>query len=330
MKEENIQVIEYNEEIYEEKIFAIDDFVENYEIKKDNRNRWFKIKDNISNNSVNKIAKKFNLHPLVEEDIIETDQRPKLEEYDEYTFIITKLIYFKDKDLIRDELDIIFSDNYIITFEESENSYDSFPKMNIRLENKGTLLRKLGVDYLLYYILDSIVDGYFDTLETIGEKIDVLEEKVLLKGNREGLEEIRILKKDILYLHKFTWPLREITSSLSRGNSTLVNETTNIYLRDVYSHVIQIIDTTQTYRELLSGLIDLNLSSISYSLNEVMRVLTVISTIFIPITFITGFFGMNFKNMKILNLEYGYIAIVAGMFLIVFLMIYYFRKKKWL
>ena len=330
MEPEYIKVIEYNKEIYREKSFIINDFIENYELKNDDINRWFKIKDIISKESVGKIAKMFNLHPLVEEDIIETNQRSKIEDYDNYSFIITKLIYFEDDQLIHDQLNIIFGKNFIITFEESENNYDSLSKMNIRLESRGTILRKSGVDYLLYYILDSIVDGYFDTLEIMGEKIDILEEKLLLKASREGLEDIRILKKEILYIHRHTWPLREITSSLSRGSSSLVSESTNIYLRDVYNHVIQIIDTTQTYRELLSGLIDLNLSSISYSLNEVMRVLTVISTVFIPITFITGFFGMNFKKMGILNSRLGYISILLVMIFIVSSMIYYFKKKKWL
>nr|WP_236639452.1 magnesium/cobalt transporter CorA [Pelosinus sp. UFO1] len=216
----------------------------------------------------------------------------------------------------------------MLSFQENDN--DIFKQIRDRIKSTPGKIRAKGADYLAYALLDCIVDYYYVALEYLGERIEVLEDQVMLDPKPEVLKEIHGLKNEMLFVRKAVWPLREIINALARGDSTLFQKDTLIYLRDIYDHMIQVIDSIEMYRDMVTGMLDIYISSISYRTNEVMKVLTIIATIFIPLTFIVGLYGMNFKYMPELEWEWGYPAILCIMALISLGMIHYFRKKKWL
>lgn len=330
-KSENksINIIRYNEKEYHEKKVTLNELKENSNLLEniDGLKLWINVDDDFNDEAVEVISNIFNIHPLVKEDIILRKQRPKVDDYAEYSFTVAKMIYFKEEELILEQVSFILGKNHVITFGEVEG--DVFDDLRKRLKSRGSLVRKSGSDYLFYSLMDAIVDGYFDALEIVGDRLDVLEEKVMTVSSDEERKEIRRLKKELLYIHKFSWPLRETMSWISKGDSDLIGENTLIYFRDIYNQLVQVIDTTETYRELLSGLVELNLSNVSYRLNEVMKVLTIISTIFIPLTFLAGIYGMNFKYMPELNQKWSYPVLWVIMLIIAGAMLYYFKKKKW-
>lgn len=329
MESEHITVMMYNADKLEEKKISLSEILENKKFIEDSEGYklWINLDDDYDGKVVETICGIFGIHPLVMEDIIEKGQRPKVEDYENYIFSVAKMIYYKDEDLVLEQLSFITGKNYLITFGEEEG--DVFDRVRSRLRKEGSLIRKEGVDFLLYNLVDSLVEGYFHTLEIMGEKIDVIEEKVIASKTNEEQKEIRELKKDLLFIHKYSWPLREVASWLAKEDSDIIGKPTKLYFDDVSSQLVQVIDTTDTYRELLSGLIEISLSNISYRLNEVMKVLTIISTIFMPLSFIAGVYGMNFKYMPELNEPWGYPMVWAVMVVISLAMIYYFRKKKW-
>lgn len=273
------------------------------------------------------ICELFKIHPLVQDDILLKGQRPKVEEYPHHLFIVAKMVYFKDNELMMEQISFILGKNYLLSFGEIEG--DVFDRVRQKLSKEGTEVRTRGIDFLLYQLLDALVEGYYRTLEIMGEKIDVLEDNIMLQADKEEMRDIRSLKKDLLYLHKYAWPLREISSYLSKNDPLFINKETSMYFYDIHSQLMEVIDTIETYRELLAGLMDLSLSSVSYRLNEVMKVLTIISTIFIPLSFIAGVYGMNFKYMPELQSPYGYPLAWASMGAVALGMLYYFKKKKW-
>lgn len=325
----SITLIRYNEKEYQENKVSVNEIKKNPALLDNNEglNLWINVDDDFNDEAVDIISDIFNIHPLVKEDIILRKQRPKVDDYSDYSFTVAKMIYFKEEELILEQVSFILGKDYVITF--GEVAGDVFGDLRKRLKNKGSLVRKSGSDYLFYAIMDSIVDGYFDALEIIGDKLDMLEEKVMSVSSEEERKEIRKLKKELLFIHKYSWPLRETMSWVSKGDSELIKESTQIYFRDIYNQLVQVIDTTETYRELLSGLVELNLSNVSYRLNEVMKVLTIISTIFIPLTFLAGIYGMNFKYMPELNKQWSYPLLWVIMLIIAGSMVYYFKKKKW-
>jgi len=324
-----ISLIRYNENDYFEEKITLGDLNENNSLlsNNDGLKHWINVDDDYNDEAVELICNIFNIHPLVKEDIVLRKQRPKVDDYADYSFTVAKMIYFKDEELILEQVSFILGKDYVITFGEVEG--DVFDDLRNRLKNKGSLIRKSGADYLFYSLMDAIVDGYFDALETVGEKLDNLEEKVMVVSSEEERKEIRKLKKELLFIHKYSWPLRETMSWISKGDSELIKEGTQIYFRDIYNQLVQVIDTTETYRELLSGLVELNISNVSYRLNEVMKVLTIISTIFIPLTFLAGIYGMNFKYMPELEKQWSYPLLWVIMLIIAGSMLYYFKKKKW-
>src|SRR4030066_906942 len=272
----------------------------------------------------------YGLHPLVLEDILNTDQRPKMEDYGEYIYIVLRDLDYSDKsnEIETEQISLIVGSNFVISFQETEG--DTFDPIRDRIRNNKGRIRKMGADYLAYALLDSIVDNYFFILEKLGEKIEMLEEKLVTDPTHETLQAIHHLKREMLFLRKGVWPLREVINALERGESSLVKEPTRVYLRDVYDHTIQTIDTIETYRDMVSGMMDIYLSSVSNRLNSVMKVLTIIATIFMPLTFLAGIYGMNFKYMPELEGRWGYpliwfIMLGTGIFMLV-----YFKKKKWL
>lgn len=271
----------------------------------------------------------FGLHPLVLEDMLNTEERPKIEDYGDYTFIAVKQLFIDETtgDILTDHQNIVLGKGFVISAGESRTRV--FAPVRERLESGGRI-RKLGADYLAYALLDAIVDNYFDVLERQGEMIEKVEEVLIANPVRDTLNRILDTKNDMLYIHKNIWPLREVANLLERGESQLIGRETRIYLRDLYDHVMQALDTTETYRDILSGLLDVYLSSASNRMNEIMKVLTIISTIFIPLTFLAGIYGMNFRYMPELGWRWGYFALLGVMAAMALAMLAYFKRKKWL
>jgi len=268
----------------------------------------------------------FGLHPLALEDVLNTGQRPKLEHYDHQLFAVMSLPAWRDEELGIEQVSLFFGKNYVISFYNGDN--DPFEPVRKRLRSGGRL-RGRGADYLLYTLLDVIIDQGFPVLEELGEWIEDLEDELLDVPSKQTLAQIHELKRDMLLLRRMLWPQREVINQLLREDQSLIDEATRPYLRDCYDHTIQIMDLFETYRDMAAGMMDVYLSSTSNRLNEVMRVLTVIATIFIPPTFLVGVYGMNFANMPELHWRYGYlgswliiIAMIGGMLL-------YFKNKKW-
>ena len=284
---------------------------------------------------IEKIGKHFNLHPLVLEDIVNTGQRPKIEDFDDYLFVVLKMLYRdeNEQETQAEQVSLIIGPQFVITFQEKVG--DVFNSVRERIRNGKGRIRKMGADYLAYALIDSIVDNYFTVLEKLGEEIEDMEKELVGDPKPQILQSVNRLKGELLFLRKLIWPLREVISGLQRGESPLIKETTGIYLRDVYDHTIQVIDTIETFRDLASGMVDTYLSSVSNKMNEVMKVLTIIATIFIPLTFVAGIYGMNFNpdvsilNMPELNWKYGYVTSIGVMVLVALVMVYYFKRKKW-
>lgn len=285
---------------------------------------------------IEEIGELFNIHPLLIEDILNVNKRPKVEDFENYLFIVLKMMYLDDqtKMIEMEQVSLILGENYVITLQEQKG--DVFDQIRERIKNGKGRIRKLGADYLCYALIDSIVDNYFVILERIGEIIEDIEEELMEQPSTETLYSIHTLKREMIHIRRSIWPLREVISTLLRGESVLINPSSDIFLRDVYEHTIQVVDTIETYRDMLSGMLDLYLSSISNKTNEVMKVLTIIATIFIPLTFVAGIYGMNFDpdispfNMPELEWYYGYPVALFVMFIISILMIIYFRRKDWL
>jgi len=276
------------------------------------------------------IGQAFGIHPLLLEDILNTHQRPKIEQYDEYIYIILKMLYWDENHsrVDAEQLSIVLSRTFVLTFQEREK--DVFNPLRQRIHEGKGHLRKAGVDYLAYALLDSVIDHYFLILEQLGDELEALEEELTTSPTADTLQTIHTLKRELLYLRKSVWPLREIFSELQRGDIGLFQPTTLIYLRDVYEHTIQIIDGLETFRDVVASMLDIYLSSVSLKMNETMRVLTVIATLFIPLTFITSLYGMNFHSMPELQWRWGYPLIWIVMLLTGMVMLIYFKRRNWL
>lgn len=325
-KDVKITLIEYNEKEFVEKNFlGIEEAMSHV---KPAMVKWINV-DGVHNiDVIEKIGKLFNIHPLTLEDIVNISQRPKFEDYDNYVVSVMKMLYY-DTRLHAEQLSIILMDNVVISFQEADGG-DAFDLIRNRIRQGKGRIRKCGADYLAYSLHDAVVDCYFDILEKIGDHIETLEEELVSKPSRETLNKIHHMKREMIYLRKAVWPLRELINNMERSETHLIKETTDVYLRDVYDHTIRIIDTVETFRDLLSGMMDIYLSSISNKMNEVMKVLTIISTIFIPVTFIAGVYGMNFKYMPELDSPIGYVIVWIIMLSIMLSLVVYFKRKKWL
>lgn len=279
---------------------------------------------------VEEIGKAFNIHPLLLEDIVHTGQRPKLEDFGDYLFFVLKMLTYDEdtSEVLAEQVSLILGPHFVISFQENEG--DVFNPVRERIRNSKGRIRKLGSDYLAYALIDAIVDNYFVILEHFGEKIEVLQEEVLSQPGPDTLQIIQATKRDMIFLRKSVWPLREAISVLYRGESSLITDGVIPYLRDVYDHTIQVIDSIETSRDMISGTLDVYLSSVSNKMNEVMKVLTIIATIFIPITFIAGVFGMNFKYMPELEWRWSYPIVWLVMLTAGISMLIGFRRRKWL
>lgn len=278
---------------------------------------------------LNTIGRQFSLHPLLVEDIANTDQRPKLDDYETYLFLVMKMLTVSERgEVVVEQVSLVLGRAFVLSFQE--NGGDVFQSVRERLRGGKGRLRQSGPDYLLYTLVDAIVDQYFAVLEALGEQIELLQERVMADPRPDTLRDIHALKRQLLFVRRAVWPLREATNSLSRSDCPCLQEPTKIFFRDVYDHVIQIVDTIETLREMVSASLDIYLSSVSYRLNAVMRVLTVITTIFMPLSFIASIYGMNFEYMPELKWPWGYPLALGVMGLVAAAMLVGFRKRKWL
>jgi magnesium transporter len=274
-------------------------------------------------------GKHFGLHPLLLEDIANTDQRPKLDDYDTYLFLVMKMLTASDRgDILVEQISFVLGRNYVLSFQE--NGTDVFLSVRNRLRVGKGRLRHNGSDYLVYALIDAVVDQYFEVLEMLGERIESMQERLMADPRPETLKDIHALKRQLLFVRRAVWPLREAINNLSRSECPFLHEPTKVFFRDVYDHVVQIVDTIETLREMVSASLDIYLSSVSYRLNSVMRVLTVITTIFMPLSFIAGIYGMNFEYMPELKWPWGYPMALGIMGLVAATMLLGFRWKKWL
>ena len=270
------------------------------------------------------------LHPLVLEDVANTNQRPKAEDYGDYLYVVLKMLAYDDEanQTTSEQISLVLGPDYVVSFQERPG--DVFGAIRERICSAKGRIRKMGADYLAYCLLDALVDNYFVVLEKIGDRIELLEDELVNDPIAGTLHEIHNLKREMIFLRKSVWPLREVIGALQRGESKLIQHSTGIYLRDVYDHTIQVIDTAETFRDMLSGMLDIYLSSVSNRMNEVMKVLTIIATIFIPLTFLAGVYGMNFKHMPELQWVWAYPALWLVMLAIALVMLLYFHRRKWL
>lgn len=323
-----IRVMDYDEETLEEN--DLDTTEECSAYLKKSTVTWINIDGLHEVDVIDKIGKLFDLHPLVLEDILHTEQRPKMQDFEDYLFITTKMLSYDDgmDQVDAEQFSLVLGANYIVSFQEKEG--DVFNPIRERLRIKKGRIRKMGADYLAYALMDAIVDNYFVVLEKLGEKIESLEESLISDPGPDTLKAIHHLKRELIFLRKSVWPLREMINGMERLESDLILDKTSIFLRDVYDHAIQVIDIIETFRDMASGMLDVYLSSVSNRMNEVMKLLTIIATIFIPLTFIAGIYGMNFKFMPELEWHWGYPLALSVMAVIVIFMLFYFRKNRWL
>lgn len=329
-KLENVRLslIDYNEEKIEEReLNSIDECLP---YMTNSRLTWVNVDGLHDIDIINRIGEYFNLHSLVLEDILNTEQRPKLDDMDEYLFVVAKMIYYNpDDDEIKfEQISLVLLENFVLSFQE--NIGDVFEPVRDRLRKGKGRIRKMGADYLMYTLLDALVDSYYDVLEKIGDKVENLEDDLVESPEPDTLHLIHTLKRELVFLRRSVWPIREIISGLERGESKLISENSVIFYRDVYDHAIQVIDTIETCRDIVAGMMDLFLSSVSNRMNEVMKMLTVIATVFIPLTFIVGVYGMNFEYIPELKWHWGYPAVWVVMIVVGILMLFWFKRKKFL
>ncbi len=321
-----IQVIAYRPDRVEE--HAVSDIAELKQIVGQWPVAWINV-DGLGNaETIRRFGKLFNLHPLALEDVVNVHQRAKVDQYAAQLFIVVRIGH-RAEPVETEQISLFLGKNYVITFQESIPG-DCFDPVRARIRAPNAPIRQRGCDYLCYALIDAAIDSYFPILETLGERVERLEEETLANVTRATIRNIHDVKHDLLILRRAIWPAREALHTLAHDPSPLVSDETRIYFRDSYDHTIQLLDLLETYRELGSDLRDLYLSSVSNRMNEIMKVLTIISTIFIPLTFIAGVYGMNFETMPELRWRYGYLFVWIVMVAVVVLMLLFFRRKGWI
>ncbi len=331
-----ISVHDYDEQHYD--YIPIQNIENSAPYLKDASKTWIQVRGLHDIDKLKKIWDYFELHPLIQEDIVSISQRPKVEPYPNMVFIVLRMITGKNnghlEELKTEQISIVVGQNFVLSFQESDEPL--FDPIIRRLEFENTRLRNLGVDYLAYALLDNVVDHYFSALDLMGETIENIEELLIENPKSVHLQSIHALRRDLIFFRKSIWPLRDGINTLLRDDSPLFSSEVKIFLRDVYDHVIQVVDSIENHREMVYSLYDMHMSSLSNRMNEIMKVLTIISTIFIPLTFLAGVYGMNFNpqagplNMPELNWKWGYLASLGGMAGIAIGMMLFFRKKGWL
>jgi len=330
----HIDIIDYTDSEYGEK--RVSTVEECFLYKESSTLTWINV-DGIHNEEiVEKLGQHYGMHPLVLEDVVNTGQRPKMEDAEDHIFIVMKMLYHdvKNGKLKAEQVSILFGKNWVITFQETGE--DVFDTVRKRIKKTIPRVRLMTADYLAYALVDAVVDHYFIALERLSEEIEVLDDAVSDNPKPEHLNNIRDLKKQLIFMRKSVWPLREVVGGVERSDSKLIQESTGPYLRDLYEHTIQVIDTVETFRDMVSGLLDLYHTGIANRMNDIMKVLTIIATVFIPLGFLAGVYGMNFDtgasafNLPELGFRYGYPLFWAVVVVIAGCLLWFFRRKNWL
>ncbi|MHC5598525.1 MAG: magnesium/cobalt transporter CorA [Nostoc sp.] len=298
---------------------------------------WVDVQGLGSQDILQRLGNVFELHPLVLEDVVNVPERPKIEDYEDQLLFISRMVVPKERTcgFYSEQVSLILGKHYLLTVQE-EPEHDCFEGVRSRIEKNKGIIRKQGADYLAYALLDAIIDGFFPVLELYGERIEELEEEVIVRPTPQTLQNIYQIRRELLQLRRAIWPQRDAINSLIRDAPDLITEEVRIYLRDCYDHTVQVMDMVETYRELASGLMDVYLSAVSNKMNEIMKVLTVVSTIFIPLTFVAGIYGMNFStekspyNMPELNWYWGYPLCLGLMAAIALGLLFFFWRRGWL
>ncbi|MDO6596737.1 magnesium/cobalt transporter CorA [Oceanihabitans sp. 2_MG-2023] len=327
--ETTIDIVNYNKEACDFK--SSQNIEDAFHFKGQEHVTWINLNGLNNTTEIEKLGAHYNLHPLVLEDIVTTNQRAKLEEYEDYLFIVFKMLHFKNEDeIVYEHMSMVVGENYVLTFQEADG--DVFDELRDRIKNAKGRVRNAKADYLMYTILDAVVDNYFTVIEAEGDKIEDLEETLFIEESNTNTTttSIQDQKREILKIRRTVFPFREVVNKLEKSEIEFIEDKTKNYLRNLYDHMIQVNESIDLYREMIWGLMDLYMTNISNKMNEVMKVLTIIATIFIPLTFIAGIYGMNFTNMPELNSPYGYYIVWAVMLIILIIMLIYFRRKKWL
>jgi magnesium transporter len=291
---------------------------------------WLNVEGVANSNIVKSVGQHFGMHPLMVEDVLHTRQRPKLESYDGQLYLVARMLEYDDEqhEIMVEQISFVLGRKWIVLFQEKPG--DVFDAVRHRIDASGTRLRTQDADMLLYALLDALVDSYFAVLERVGERIEAVEEDLMEHSNQEMLATIHAIRKQLLTLRRTIWPLRDAVSALQHDESSLIAAETTVYLRDIYDHTFRLIDALETHRETIASVYDLYMMSVSNRMNSVMKVLTIISTIFIPLSFVTGIFGMNFRHMPELQKVWGYPAALALMLVIAGVMILFFKRKAWI
>lgn len=298
---------------------------------------WVDVQGLGNKDILHRLGQSFDLHPLVLEDIVNMVERPKIEDYEDQLVIIAHMVVPNNNNgsFYSEQVSLVLGKYYVLTIQE-EPEHDCFDGVRMRIDKGKGIIRRQGSDYLAYSLLDAIIDGFFPVLELYGERIDELEEEVIVNPNQKTLQKIYQVRRELLQLRRAIWPQRDAINSLIRDGSELISDEVRIYLRDCYDHAVQVMDIVETYRELVAGLMDVYLSAISNKMNEIMKLLTVVSSIFIPLTFIAGVYGMNFNteksphNMPELNWYWGYPLCLGVMALVAISLLYFFWRRGWL
>ena len=323
-----ITIIDYDSDRYLEK--EITSIEEALPLKDQPTVTWINIDGLHDIELIEAVGRHFDIHPLTLEDIVNTGHRPKIEEFDDYIFIVFKMLSYdaQSRHIESEQVSLVLGHNFLISFQEVPG--DILTPVRDRIKNGKGRIRKLGSDYLAYALLDAVIDHYFIILESFSEKIETLEQDLLSDSTPAGLQQLYAMKRDIIYLRKQVWPIREMLNRLIKEEPSLIGDAVYIFFNDVYDHTIHVIDTIESFRDVLSGLLDIYLSTTSNKMNEVMKVLTIMATIFIPLTFIAGIYGMNFEYMPELNWRYAYPVLWLLLILIFIGMVAWFKRKKWL
>lgn len=327
-KELILEVFDYNSTFFDNK--KLKTIEESFTYEKEDTITWINLNGLNHIDEIEKLCKHFGIHPLTQEDLVSVRQRPKVEDFDDYIFVVAKMLYFDSNFRLKTEhISFILGENYLLTFQES--SGDVFDPIRDRLTFSKGRVRQNGSDYLMYTLLDLIIDNYFNIIEVLGQKIEKLEDELFNSSTNDVIAgKIMLLKKQILKIRKAIYPVREVINKLNKSESKLIHSKTGIYFQDLYDHIIQITESVDMHRELIWSLLDLHMTNISNKMNEVMKVLTIIATIFIPLTFIAGIYGMNFEYIPELKYKYSYFILWGVMIVLFGIMIYFFRRKKWL
>ncbi|MGM0478961.1 MAG: magnesium/cobalt transporter CorA [Bacteroidota bacterium] len=327
MEKPVIDLITFDQEHYSESEFAtiqeaIDHVSQNQQVS------WLNISGLHDTSIIRFLVEEGIIHKLSGEDILHIGQRPKLDEYENYIHVVSNMFMIEEDQIENEQITFIISGNLLISFQEKPG--DVFDYVRKRIATSSGQIRKRNADYLGYALLDAIVDHYFVTLEHFGEQIEVLEESLLQKPDERLLAQIHNIRRKALHIRRAIYPLREVVSRLEKLDSTFIEDETKLFVRDLYDHTIQVIETVEVFRESASSLLDLYMNSVSNRMNNVMKVLTIVSTIFIPLTFIAGVYGMNFQHMPELGFKNGYWYTLGFMVLISIIMIIFFKRKKWI